>query len=296
MLERPTPRARAPLPAGLVDRWERTLPDGRPQMIEVTAGGLWRTFSRYLPVVFEGGGAAMVWGPERYTRLLGAGETVLGVWAEDMSGADYYFRTNGSFTYAEPGEIDLFGIFELDGAAMRTGETRATVTVDGAELVFDVVYGGVFRYAFTLAGDTLTIADGGDPFTRVTAPLDVAAPVGQAGPMLIYKIFRAPEWAELRRNRTTAGAPIDVADGYVHFSTAAQAGETAAKYFADVDDLFLVAVDADALGDDLRWEPSRGGALFPHLYREMRIEDVHWAQPLPIVDGVHQFPAGAGFA
>lgn len=113
--------------------------------------------------------------------------------------------------------------------------------------------------------------------------------------MLIYKIFRAPEWAALRSNGATAGAPIDVADGYVHFSTAAQAAETAAKHFADQDDLFLIAVEADGLGDDLKWEVSRGDALFPHLYREMRIADVHWAQPLPLVGGVHQFPAGAGF-
>ncbi|MEL7126303.1 MAG: DUF952 domain-containing protein [Pseudomonadota bacterium] len=113
--------------------------------------------------------------------------------------------------------------------------------------------------------------------------------------MLIYKIFRAPEWAALRANGQTPGAPIDVADGYVHFSTAAQAAETAAKHFAGQDDLFLLAVEADSLGDDLKWEVSRGGAEFPHLYREMRIADVHWAQPLPLVDGVHQFPAGAGF-
>ncbi len=114
--------------------------------------------------------------------------------------------------------------------------------------------------------------------------------------MMIYKIFRGPEWADLRKNGQTAGAPIDVTDGYVHFSTAEQAAETAAKYFAGLDDLFLVAVEADTLGDDLKWEPSRGGALFPHLYREMRLSDVHWAQPLPLSDGVHQFPVGAGFA
>lgn len=113
--------------------------------------------------------------------------------------------------------------------------------------------------------------------------------------MLIYKIFHASEWASLRTNGVTAGAPIDVTDGYIHFSTAEQAAETAAKYFANQGDLFLIAVDGDTLGDDLKWEPSRGGALFPHLYREMRIADVHWAQPLPLEDGAHDFPAGAGF-
>ncbi|MEL6210725.1 MAG: DUF952 domain-containing protein, partial [Pseudomonadota bacterium] len=84
--------------------------------------------------------------------------------------------------------------------------------------------------------------------------------------MLIYKIFRPGEWAALEQAGETAGAPIDVSDGFVHFSTAAQAAETAAKHFAGEGDLVLVAVDAEGLGADLKWEPSRGGALFPHLY------------------------------
>ena len=109
--------------------------------------------------------------------------------------------------------------------------------------------------------------------------------------MLIYKIFRDPEWRALEAEGTTLGAPIDLADGYVHTSTALQAGETAAKWFADVEGLWLVAMDSDALGDDLKWEVSRGGDKFPHLYREMRMSDVVWAKPLPIVDGAHQFPA-----
>lgn len=110
--------------------------------------------------------------------------------------------------------------------------------------------------------------------------------------MMIYKILHGPEWAELRAAGESAGAPVDLADGYVHFSTAEQAAETAAKHFAGADGLMLVAVAADRLGEALKWEPSRGGALFPHLYREMRLSDVAWAQPLPLVDGVHQFPAG----
>jgi len=111
-------------------------------------------------------------------------------------------------------------------------------------------------------------------------------------PMLIYKIFLRPEWNALRAEGQTKGAPIDIADGYVHFSTSEQAPETAAKYFADQDGLFLVAVETDRLGDDLKWEPSRGAALFPHLYRMMLLTDVAWAQPLPFSDGVHQFPPG----
>ena len=114
--------------------------------------------------------------------------------------------------------------------------------------------------------------------------------------MLIFKIFRADEWAALRKVGATDGAPIDVTDGYVHFSTAEQAEETAAKHFKGEDGLFLLAVDSDALGEALKWEPSRGGALFPHLYRQLTLEDVVWAQPLPSVDGAHEFPAGLGEA
>lgn len=108
--------------------------------------------------------------------------------------------------------------------------------------------------------------------------------------MLIYKIFRADEWAALQAQGETQGAPIDVADGYVHFSTATQAAETAAKHFAGAEGLTLLACDADAMGDELKWEVSRGGAEFPHLYRNIRMTDVVWAKPLPLVEGVHQFP------
>ncbi|GAA6174475.1 DUF952 domain-containing protein [Sulfitobacter pacificus] len=117
-------------------------------------------------------------------------------------------------------------------------------------------------------------------------------PDGHHPIMLIFKIFRTDEWQALRENRETAGAPIDLADGYVHFSTAEQARETAAKHFAGVDGLFLIAVDAAAAGEALKWEVSRGNALFPHLYRKMLLEDVVWAQPLPLIEGQHQFPPG----
>lgn len=109
--------------------------------------------------------------------------------------------------------------------------------------------------------------------------------------MLIYKIFRAPEWAFFEAAGRTPGAPVDLADGYIHFSTAAQVAETAAKHFADEAGLMLVAVRADALGTELKWEPSRGGALFPHLYRELDATDVDWVRPLPLGrDGLHLFP------
>ena len=110
--------------------------------------------------------------------------------------------------------------------------------------------------------------------------------------MMVFKIFRASEWEALRAAGETQGAPIDIADGYIHFSTAQQAPETAAKHFAGATDLILVCVDADRLGTALKWEVSRGGQLFPHLYRALRLPDVSWAQPLPLVDGIHSFPAG----
>jgi len=109
--------------------------------------------------------------------------------------------------------------------------------------------------------------------------------------MLIYKIFRAAEWADFEAAGHTAGAPIDIADGFIHFSTAPQAAETAARHFAGEDGLILVAVDVDRVGTDLRWEPSRGGALFPHLYRDLDATDVAWTRPLPLgPDGAHVFP------
>ncbi|WP_406645316.1 DUF952 domain-containing protein [Aliisedimentitalea scapharcae] len=108
--------------------------------------------------------------------------------------------------------------------------------------------------------------------------------------MLIYKIFRADEWATLQREGETAGAPVDLADGFVHFSTASQAAETAAKHFAGAQGLVLLACDGSAMGEDLKWEVSRGGAAFPHLYRTLRLDDVLWCKPLPLVNGAHQFP------
>ena len=98
--------------------------------------------------------------------------------------------------------------------------------------------------------------------------------------MLIYKVFRAAEWAELEAAGETAGAPVDRADGFVHFSTAGQLAGTLARHFAGETGLVVVAVDAGAAGEAVRWEPSRGGALFAHLYRPLRMADVLWARPL----------------
>lgn len=98
--------------------------------------------------------------------------------------------------------------------------------------------------------------------------------------MMIYKVLRSQEWSQLRSAGQTHGAPVDRADGFVHFSTAAQLGETLRRHFADEGDLVLLACDATGLGDALRWEPSRGGDLFPHLYRALTLEDVVWSQPV----------------
>jgi uncharacterized protein (DUF952 family) len=108
--------------------------------------------------------------------------------------------------------------------------------------------------------------------------------------MLIYKILRAAEWQALLDAGQSPGAPVDLADGFVHFSTADQVAETAARHFAGIGDLVLLALDAAALGPDLRWEPSRGGALFPHLYAPFRLADVLWHRPLPWDGSAHRFP------
>ncbi len=110
--------------------------------------------------------------------------------------------------------------------------------------------------------------------------------------MMIYKIFRRPEWDAFRAAGETAGAPVDLADGFIHFSTAAQVAETAARHFATESDLVLVALDEAQLGPALKWEPSRGGALFPHLYRTLRLSDVVWDKSLPLGATGHIFPEG----
>jgi uncharacterized protein (DUF952 family) len=108
----------------------------------------------------------------------------------------------------------------------------------------------------------------------------------------IYKICDAPTWRAAERAGEFAGAPVDLADGYIHFSAADQVEETAAKHFAGQRDLVLIAVDAEALGPALKWEPSRGGALFPHLDGKLPLRAVRWTKPLPPgPDGRHVFPA-----
>jgi uncharacterized protein (DUF952 family) len=86
---------------------------------------------------------------------------------------------------------------------------------------------------------------------------------------MIYKISPASAWREAERQGVFRGSPVDIRDGFIHFSTASQVDETARKHFSGQTGLFLIAVDADALGDALRWERSRNDELFPHLYGEL---------------------------
>jgi uncharacterized protein (DUF952 family) len=107
---------------------------------------------------------------------------------------------------------------------------------------------------------------------------------------LIYKIVPQALWRAAEALAAFDGAPVDLEDGFIHFSTAAQLRQTAAKHFAGERDLLLVAVDAERLGDALKWEPSRGGDLFPHLYGKLQLAHVQRLDPLPLRhDGTHDF-------
>lgn len=107
----------------------------------------------------------------------------------------------------------------------------------------------------------------------------------------IYKIVPRDLWLQARAKGVFTGAAIDLADGFIHFSTAVQARETAARHFAGQADLLLVTVAVDRLGDALKFEVSRGGDLFPHLYAALPMDAVVAEQPLPIgADGHHVFP------
>ena len=110
---------------------------------------------------------------------------------------------------------------------------------------------------------------------------------------LVYKICPRGLWREAEATGRFTGAPIDRQDGFIHFSTAAQVAETAARHFAGQADLLLIAVEADALGEAMRFEPSRGGDLFPHLYGTLPLDAVISVQPLLLgADGRHVVPAG----
>ena len=108
----------------------------------------------------------------------------------------------------------------------------------------------------------------------------------------VYKICPAALWREAEHAGVFRGSEIDLRDGFIHFSSAEQAAETAAKHFAGQRDLVLLRVDTASLGDRLKWEPSRGAKLFPHLYGDLNLAAVTQVDPLPLgPDGRHEFPA-----
>ncbi|MGI9354198.1 MAG: DUF952 domain-containing protein [Rhizobiaceae bacterium] len=112
-------------------------------------------------------------------------------------------------------------------------------------------------------------------------------------PDIIFKIADRQAWAGAREKGEFGGAPVDITDGFIHFSTAEQVRETATKHFAGADNLVLIAVDAAKLLGKIVWEPSRGGALFPHLYEPLNVDAVLWEKPIPLQDdGNHEFPDG----
>jgi uncharacterized protein (DUF952 family) len=109
---------------------------------------------------------------------------------------------------------------------------------------------------------------------------------------LVFKLVDRVSWQAAAAAGVFHGAAVDVRDGFIHFSTAVQVPETAARHFAGQRDLLVVAVDAAALGDALRWEPSRGGALFPHLYGPLPLGAVQWVADVGLDDaGHHVLPA-----
>ena len=109
----------------------------------------------------------------------------------------------------------------------------------------------------------------------------------------VYKVLSATAFAKAEHEKRFLGSPDDLRDGFIHLSAAHQLAGTLAKHFAGQDGLFLLAVDANRLGADLRWEPSRDGELFPHLYAPLDLVAVLWSKPLGLAqDGSHVLPEG----
>jgi len=110
-------------------------------------------------------------------------------------------------------------------------------------------------------------------------------------PPLIFHMCRREEWDAARLHGRYDGSSQDLKDGFIHFSTASQLPESARKHRAGQTGLVLLAVDPDVLGDSLRWEPSRSGALFPHVYGGLPVSAVRWVRDLPLgADGLHVIP------
>ncbi len=111
--------------------------------------------------------------------------------------------------------------------------------------------------------------------------------------LFAYKLLTQDQWLTWKENGSFTGAPIDLQDGYIHLSAREQARETGEKYFAQTDPLILVMVDLVPLGDTVRWEASRGGALFPHVYGTIPMSAVAGNSRLRLQNnGTHDWPAG----
>jgi uncharacterized protein (DUF952 family) len=108
---------------------------------------------------------------------------------------------------------------------------------------------------------------------------------------MIFKICDRTEWTAAEAEDVYRGSDHDRADGFIHFSTVSQLPGTLAKHYSGQDNLLLIAFDAAAFGDELKWEPARGGDLFPHLYAPLKISFALWNAPLPLdSQGVHILP------
>jgi uncharacterized protein (DUF952 family) len=109
---------------------------------------------------------------------------------------------------------------------------------------------------------------------------------------LLYKIMSKQEWETAQAHGIYEGSEVDLKDGFIHLSAAHQVRATAQKHFANRTDLLLVSVLEKNLGKNLKWEVSRGGDLFPHIYGPLQLSAISEVIPLPLVNGVHQFPEG----
>lgn len=111
-------------------------------------------------------------------------------------------------------------------------------------------------------------------------------------PRFVYRLLPVEVWERAQHEGRFRGTEHDVRDGFIHFSTAQQVVETAARHYAGQGSLLLLWVETAPLGPALRFEPSRGGALFPHLYGELPVSAIARVEPLPLAeDGTHRFPA-----
>lgn len=111
--------------------------------------------------------------------------------------------------------------------------------------------------------------------------------------LFAYKILTKDQYDQLKADGVFRGAPVDIADGYIHMSTREQVAETAAKHFAGQDKLVMLMIDLAPFGETLKWEESRGGALFPHLYSDLPLSAVAGKVVLRLDEqGRHLFPAG----